>query len=285
MKHLTALIIAGFFALLIFPANAQIFGNDPEIKIDNMAPESVWQIAEMAMNENSIPIGKLNLAEGVLMSNWIEWTAIAIQNHAHLYLKYEAPTLTIKIADREYKSDKGYSEAIGSLSKKKYAEYVQSTADRITEISKDEALTGKAVKTSKLIPAFSAVHLVGDLEWKLISLVQTDKLRPNFVFEVTNKSNKPLKIKTHAADFLRGKTGVERGYVKWDKPDDADYKGTTIGPGETVKGFFSTGAGYKVPTTQGYVLLVKYDENGDLKNQKEFKVYSIPMPYEYREGD
>ena len=270
----------------VFQGKAQIFGNDPEIKIDGLKPESVWQIAEMAMNENEIPVGKLNLAENVLLSDWIEWTAIAIQNHARLYFKYEEPALVLKIADRQYKSQDGWSEAVGNLSKKNYKKYVQDVADRILEINKDENLIRQAVKSSKLIPAFNAVNVVGNLEWKLVSLTQNELQRPDFVFDITNKGNQLIKVRVYTSDFqaING-VGTARSGVKWEKPDAEDFKNTSIGPGETVKGLFSVGQGYRLESSQGYILLLKYAENGDYKNQKEFKIYNIPMPYQYKQGD
>jgi len=90
MKLVKNILICFLAILFSSPLLAQIFGNDPEIKINDLQPESVWQIAEMAMNDNKIPIGTLNLQENVLTSNFFEWTAIAIKNHARLYFKYEA---------------------------------------------------------------------------------------------------------------------------------------------------------------------------------------------------
>jgi len=279
-------VLAFLFAFSVIQVTAQIFGNDPEIKIDGLQAESVWQIAEMAMNENEIPIGQLNFAENVLMSDWIEWKAIAIQNHARLYFKFEEPSLTVKIADRQYKSQEGWSEAVGNLSKKNYKKYVQDVADRIEEISKDEVLTRQAVKTSKLIPAFNAVNVVGDLEWKLLSVVQTENTQPEFVFEITNNGNSSLKIRTYTSEFqeING-TGTARAGVKWEKPDANDYKYTVIEPGESARGFFAIGTGYHLKTTKNHYLHMKYAENDDVRNQKEFKVYSVPMPYQYQEGD
>jgi hypothetical protein len=37
---------------------SQIFGKDPEIKINNIAAENVWQITEMALIENEFSVGK-----------------------------------------------------------------------------------------------------------------------------------------------------------------------------------------------------------------------------------
>lgn len=285
MKKRIKTLALSLFILWSVSAGAQIFGNDPEIKIDGMAPESVWQIAEMAMNENDIAPGKFDPGAGVLMSDWIQWTAIAIKNHAHLYLKYESPALIVKIADREYASNEGWSEAVGNLSKKNYKKYVQNVADRIEEIKNDPALIKKAVKTSKLIPAFNAVHRVGDLEWKLLSLTSTDNNRPEFVFEITNKGKNPVKIRMYTSDFQQiNGTGTARCGVKWEKPAE-DYKYALIEPGTSNKGFFSVGAGYHLQTTSGHYLHMKYAENDNSKNQNEFLVYSIPMPYVYQVGD
>jgi hypothetical protein len=187
MKHITILFLTGIFTMLTLPASAQKLSSDKPITISDISAEKVWQIAEMAMNDNKIPVGKLDLEKGLLMSDWLEWTAIAIQNHGRLFLKYDSPNLVLNMADREYKSDKGWAEAIGSLSKKNYATYMEAIADRINEINKDEALTKQAVKTSKLIPAFNPVNTVGEL---VLTLMKTQSPENHPVLDFTVSEHK-----------------------------------------------------------------------------------------------
>jgi len=59
------------FALSLFVVagtlQAQIFGNDPEIEIDGLSQENVWQVIEMALVENNFGTGKFDPAEGYLV--------------------------------------------------------------------------------------------------------------------------------------------------------------------------------------------------------------------------
>jgi len=65
------LLLGAFLIIITGHTNAQIFGNDPEIQIEGLQPESAWQIAEMAMKDNSINPGKFAIKEGDLISDWI----------------------------------------------------------------------------------------------------------------------------------------------------------------------------------------------------------------------
>lgn len=271
--------------LIAWQLNAQIFGNDPAIEVDGLESQSVWQIAEMAMNDNEIPVGQLNMAEEVLLSDWIEWKTITIQNHARLYFKFEAPVLTVKIADRQYKSEEGWSEAVGNLSKKNYKKYVQSVADRIEQINQDEALTRQAVKTSKLIPAFNAINKVGDAEIKVLSSEQTENNRPKFHLLVTNTGKKALKLTMFDGDFhsMDGKS-TARSRIHWETPDASDQRSTVIMPGKTTNLDVEIGAGYHLETAQGFAMTTKWKLN-DADDYSHMKIYNIPIPYKYKDGD
>jgi hypothetical protein len=217
MKSIKLLLMA-FLAIITLQMNAQIFGNDPAIEIDGLQPESAWQITEMAMIDNSINIEKFGLKEGVLISDWIEWTAIAIKNHAHLYLKYEAPVMTLKIADRQYQSSEGWSEAIGNLSKRKYKEYVQNVADRIEEIKNDPELTKSAIKNSKLILAFNPVFTVEGLDFKLMKTNKDENQHLSLEFAVHNTTPEEAKVRIPLHGFkeeVNPKITGTRGNVEW----------------------------------------------------------------------
>jgi hypothetical protein len=265
---------------------AQIFGNDPEIKIDGLAPESVWQITEMAMNDNSIPIGQLNIAEGILMSDWIEWTAIAIKNHARLYFKYESSTLILKIADRQYQSEKGWAEAVGNLSKKNYKIYVQDVADRITAISKDASLTKTAVKTSKLIPAFNAVFMVDDLVFKLLKTSKNENQHLTIEFSVQNKAKKETNVDiplTGLKKTINSKQTGERGNVVWSRPAEMG-RNAVIQPDETLSLTIEYATNWELNTLPQLDIRVNCN-GGATKDIRYMSTYNIPLPYEYHEGD
>ncbi len=271
----TAIII-----LLSIQTHAQIFGNDPEITIEGLQPESAWQIAEMAMLDNSISLEKFSMKEGVLISGWIEWTAIAIQNHAHLYLKYEAPVMTVKIADRQYKSADGWSEAVGNLSKKKYKEYVQNVADRITEISKDPGLIETAVKNSKLILAFNPVVLVEGVEFKLIKAGTDANQKLTLEFAVHNKNSGEAKIRIPLHGFkdeVNPNITGSRGNVKWIPKAGLD---AILQPDETQTLTFelSKWEMSSIPEFDFRVL----SNSDELHNMS---IFSIPLPYSYSPND
>jgi hypothetical protein len=285
MKKAQHFFVTIFLFAVCSNSFAQIFGNDPEIKIDGLQPESVWQITEMAMNENTIPIGNLNLAEGVLMSDWIEWTAIAIKNHARLYFKYESPSLTLKIADRQYQSDKGWAEAVGNLSKKNYKQYVQDVADRITAISKDEALVKQAVKTSKLIPALNAVFTVEGVVFKLMKTSKDENQHPSLEFTVQNKTQKEIKVDIPLTGYHKtvSKMTGARGSVKWSRPAEMG-RNAVIQPDETLSLTCYYENIWELNTLPQFDLRVICNETGT-KGLKIMNIYSIPFPYTYQEGD
>jgi hypothetical protein len=277
MKYYKTIIFASIFILLISPATAQKFSNDNPITIENLSAEKIWQIVEMAMNENNIPVGKFNMEQGVLMSDWIEWSAIAIQNHAHLYYKYDSPNLVLKIADREYKSDKGWSEAIGSLSKKKYAEYMQVVADRIIEINKDEALTRQAVKTSKLIPAFNPVNTVGEVVLTLKETSYTE-LRPLLKFDVQNKASHAVTVDIPITNLYASVTGGANSYGghKWSRPDEKMPRQAVIQPGEILPLIVEYDYKWKSPIIQRLELKIICKSAADEKTQI-LKIFQIPL--------
>jgi hypothetical protein len=245
--------------MLISPASAQKPSSDQPISISNISAEKVWQIAEMAINDNKIPVGKLDMEKGLLVSDWLEWNAIAIQNRGRLMLKYDSPNLVLNMADREYKSDKGWVEAIGSLSKKNYATYMQTVADRITEINKDEALTKQAVKTSKLIPAFISVNTFDDLVFTVLKTGRIDNL-PELEFSVLNKGTQEsmTELPVVALKISADAGGRSFGYAIWSRPGDIKSK-AVIQPGETL------------------TFKVKYEYNWDFSNipRLDLKVISI----------
>jgi hypothetical protein len=279
MKSIKLLLVA-FLATITLQMNAQIFGNDPAIEIDGLPPESAWQIAEMAMIDNSIDIEKFGLKEGVLISDWIEWTAIAIKNHAHLYLKYEAPVMTLKIADRQYQSSEGWSEAIGNLSKKKYKEYVQNVADRIEEIKNDPELTKSAIKNSKLILAFNPVFTVEGLDFKLMKTNKDENQHLSLEFAVHNTTPEEAKVRIPLHGFkeeVNPKITGTRGNAEWIPKAGLE---AAIQPDET-RSLICEIDNWKMTTLPEFDIRV-------IRNSGEvhrMSMFSIPLSYVYTESD
>lgn len=278
------LLLGAFLIIMTGQTNAQIFGNDPEIKIEGLQPESAWQIAEMAMKDNSINPEKFAIKEGVLISDWIEWTAIAIQNHAHLYLKYDAPVMTLKISDRQYQSSEGWSEAIGNLSKKKYKEYVQNVADRIEEIKNDPELTKSAIKNSKLILAFNPVFTVEGLDFTLMKTSKDENQHLLLEFAVHNKNQKEVKVDIPMVEFqqkVEKVTGAS-GKIKWSPSGSSRYE--VIQPNETLSLVCEYPDNWEMSIVPQFDLRVICNEAGS-SGLHIMPIYSITFPYTYQEGD
>ncbi len=284
MNYLKSTFIIFILSAITCTLNGQIFGNDPEYKIDDVAVDNIWQITEMALKEHSIKPGVFNTKEGVLITDWIEWESIAVKNRARLHIKYSSSAVTIKIADRQFKTKDGWSEAIGNLSKKKYSEYVVSVADKIKEILKDEELIKRAVFDSKLIPCFKAINFIDPIEWKLTGIKPLENGNLNFVFEVKNCGKNPVKIWPQMG-FLFDKVQSEESDVRlittgWSVTGrDREPTITILQPSEVLIVTFGilsnkTWASGSIPK-----LRIKIQYNSDSGNLKFLELYNLPIPY------
>ncbi len=277
--------LIALFLFLSGTINAQIFGNDPEIIINNIATDNVWQITEMALDENQFSVGNFKPEEGLLNSNWITWKSIMINNRAVLHFSYIDNTLTMRIANRSYKTDKGWDEAIGKLSKKKYRIYVQAVADKIIEINNDPDLIRKAVKISKLIPAFNPIQTIEPVEWKLIAVTNETGNSPKFVFEVTNNSADKLYVRPQwgsllpsiQSDDITHRVIPDWGITGRDAP--------LIFPGKTSKVTMKMMRDNTWEMNTVPKFWMKIQHNSDSGNIKLLEIYSVPIPYKYQESD
>ena len=273
------------FLLLTGITNAQIFGNDPEIKIAEITSENVWQITEMALVENKFSVGEFNPGEGLLNSDWITWKAIMINNRAHLHFSYTDNTLTVRIANRSYKTDNGWDEAIGKLSKKKYKIYVKAVADKIIEINNNPDLIRKAVKTSKLIPAFNPIQTIEPVEWKLIAVTNETGNSPKFVFEVTNNSANKLYVRPQWGALL---SSIQSDDITHRVIPDWGITGREaplIFPGKTSKVTMKMMRDNTWEMNTVPKFWMKIQHNSDSGNIKLLEMYSVPIPYKYQESD
>jgi hypothetical protein len=190
------------------------------------------------------------------------------------------------VVDRGYKSDDGWSEAIGNLSKKNYKKYVQVVADKINEIKVDDALVHKAIKTSKLIPAFNAINMISDIEFKLLEATQTEENRPVLKYQVTNKGSKKVKLKYQGGEFNRlSGVGTSRLRWHWERAIEGNRKLTALNPGESMTVESNVEQGYRLHSGIGYVMDVRFEYNDGQTKRIQLKIYNIPIPYTYQQGD
>ena len=264
---------------------AQVFGNDEPIKLENLQPESEWQIIEHSLLENNFKVASFKPEEGQLMSDWITWTSMMIKNRARLNFTKVGATITLRIADRSYNTKKGWSEAIGNLSKKKYQEYVESIANRINEINNNPDLKLTSVKSSKLIPAFNAVFMADELDFKLMKTSKDENQHLTLEYTVHNKSQKEVKVDIPIHAYRRSvvKGGGSGGSVKWSRPAEM-VRNAVIQPDETLSLTFQYRYNWELNTVPRFDMRV-ICSGASVKNMHNMSIYSIPIPYVYQEGD
>ncbi len=284
MNIIKSIFVFFTLSLITYPLNGQIFGNDPEYKIDDVAVDNIWQITEMAIIEHSIKPGVFNIKEGVLVTDWIEWESIAVKNRARLHIKISSSTITIKIADRQFKTKDGWSEAIGNLSKKKYSEYVVSVANKIREILNDNELIKKAVINSKLIPCFKAINFIDPIEWKLTGIKPLENGNLSFTFEVKNSGLNPVKIWPQMG-FLFDKVQSEKSDVRlittgWSVTGrDREPTITILQPSEVLTVTFGILSNKTWATGTISKLRIKIQYNSESTNLKFLELFNVPIPY------
>jgi len=276
MKYFITMIFTGVITMLITQASAQKFSNDTPITIENLAPENVWQIVEMTLKEKGFGLGKFLPEENKLSSNWIEWTSVAIKNRGRLIFTYEKPNLTFQMADRGYETKKGFEESIGNLSKKNYAEYLQSVADRITEINGNEAETKKAILSSELFPAFNPINKVNELVLTLKKSTEID-LHSTLEFSVHNTASYVVNVDIPIVNFYASISGGANSYggSKWSRPDDMRRK-ATFQPGETLTLSVEYGSIWKTPILPRLEIKIICKSASGEKTQI-LKIYQIPL--------
>ncbi len=265
---------------------AQVFGNDEPIQLENLQPESEWQIIEQALLENNFKVASFKSIEGQLMSDWITWTSMMIKNRARLNFTKEGATITLRIADRSYNTKNTWSEAIGNLSKKKYQEYVETVANRINEINNNPALKLEAIKASKLIPAFNAVFAVDELVFKLMKTSKDENQHLTLEYTVHNKAQKEVKVDIPLIGFkktVNSKVTGARGNVIWSRPAEMG-RNAVIHPDETLSLTFENPDKWELNTLPQFDIRVICNGSGT-NGMRTMSIYSIPIPYVYQEGD
>jgi len=109
----------------------------------------------------------------------------------------------------------------------------------MNEIGKDDALIKKAVKTSKLIPAFNPIQLIEPVEYKLIAVTNEIKNSPKFVLEVKNNGAENIMVVTSYGILfpsIQSDDNTHRITPNWERADRRKGQhASTVFPGETLK--------------------------------------------------
>ncbi len=188
MKNLILTLISIFVFLI--GGHSQEF-----VTVNGLADGKQWQIIEKAIYESGYKIGKFNPAEKTILTNWIQWKVITVQNRGILKVELSGQDATISMIDRSYKTSDKWGPAIGKLSKKNKKKYLQKLADKITEINASAAMTEDAVENSVLFPAFKSITKVLGVEWKVDSIYQlteSPKKELMLCFTLTNTNSYPV---------------------------------------------------------------------------------------------
>lgn len=196
MKNMNKLIV---ILIVTFSFSLHTFSQE-SVTVSDLANGKQWQIIEKAIYESGYKIGKFNPAENTILTNWIQWKVITIQNRGILKVELSGQDATISMIERSYKTSDDWDPAIGKLSKKNKKKYLQKLADKISEINASATLTTDAVENSILFPTFKSVTKVLGVEWKVDSIYQlTESPYKELMlcFTLTNTNSYPVALEVH----------------------------------------------------------------------------------------
>ncbi len=272
-----------FIFILISISVFSINGYSQEsVTVTGLADGKQWQIIEKAIYESEYKIDKFNPAENTLLTNWIQWKALTIENRGIIKIELSGQDATISMVQRSYKTKDGWDDALGKLSKKNKKKYLEGLADKITEINASEEMTADAVLNSILFPTFKPTTTVLGVEWKLDSIYQYQDEKTSLkvivmFFTLTNTNNYPVQMDVC---LWHAKFEGIRDKLQNCKPDGIGKPfgvrySSHIGPGEKASGTF-----YYYTSTEIITKIPKYrqghrvnEEGGDLI------IYDIKIPY------
>ncbi len=173
-------IISLFIVILSFTLSGY---SQDSFTVNGLTEGKQWQIIEKALYDNGYEIGEFIPTENVIYTNWIQWNSIAIQNRGLIEVKLTGQKATISMVKRSYKTEKGWEDAFGKLSKKNKKKYLLNLSTKISEIIASEKMTTDAVQNSILFPVFKSVNTVLGIEFTL-----------NSVYQDLESNDKPLAI-------------------------------------------------------------------------------------------
>ena len=224
------------------------------VTVSGLAEGIQWQIIKKAIYESGYKIGKFNPAENTLLTNWIQWKALMVENRGIIKVVLSGRDATLSMVQRSYKTKTGWDDAIGKLSKKNKKKYLQGLADKIIEISAvwlekiflsdiepNSATAGfghtpkndKAIKNSPLIigeKTYSrgiGTHAVSDIEYSLKGFYKKFTAEVGLdAYSLKNKQGSVV-FQVFGDDKLLWESGVIK-YSDPAKPIDIDISGVDI---------------------------------------------------------
>ncbi len=170
------------------------------VTVNGLADGKQWQIIEKAFYENGYKVGKFMPEENTILTNWIEWNVLTIQNRGLIQVELSGQDVTISMIQRSFKTKDTWDPAIGKLSKKNKKKYLQKLADKIAEINASVDMTANAVENSILFPTFKSITKVNGVEWRLDSISQhTDSPNKELMLFVTltNTNSYPVTMEVN----------------------------------------------------------------------------------------
>lgn len=284
------------FLFLTFGVSAQ---KTPTRTVENIETNKAVQIAEAAAKELGYTLKQFDSQNKIIITDWFEWTAIAITNHAKLKFEAKNNQIVITMIERQYKSEEGWSNSLTGLSKKNQKKYLGTMADKIAEIAADKKLTEDAMYNSELIRMFKPVVTSHDFEWKFVENKKDmlsgddryqDTKTPNYVFElsVTNKSAKTSTVRLGDIHcYILEAKGMKRkidyyGAASFNKFNTSlGYKTEEleIAVGETKKVFLYFALNSKIEIKDDIVPYFLFNFMVD-KTKYKFENYNIPVPFQ-----
>jgi len=277
MKKITTMIV---FAFILFRVNAQ---NTATITVENVNSDQAIQIIENAAKDLNYTLDKYDKNNKVLITDFFEWTSIAIQNHAKLKFEALDNKVVISMIERQYSSTDGWVNSPTNLSKKNINKYLGAFADKIIQINASTEMLAFAVENSILIPAFKSTTTVLGVEWKLDSIYQkvlSQKKELILCFTLTNTNSYPVDLDVSLWNpkyiFLDVEAEMEN-MKAIGKVGNVSFR-PHLNAGEKVSAIFyysSTNIITKIPK----YYLRHYVNNGTNNELGKLTIYNIIVPY------
>jgi hypothetical protein len=250
--------------ILIFFIPAFIYAQDTtSSEITGIENHTGVQIAEMAAIELGHKLTGFDRASLTIMTDWFEWTAIAIKNRARLRFDVKNDKITVSLIDHQYSSTEGWANSPTKFSKKNLEKYLGETVSKINKINDNPDDRKNAVYNSQLIPFFKPEIMSEGLTWRFMDGEnKTDnKEYTQIHLSVTNTSNENLTIALGDVEFREstvGNHGTMNGYsqTSFDRLTSGSDKvwQTLVNPGETKEVFIYAQSKSALPAVIPYFI-------------------------------
>lgn len=166
------------------------FNEEDVVSVQLPSGVNVWLIVKDVLKEKQIGISNFILDDNKLFSEFIVWQSFGIQNRGQLLFIYNSPILSISMINRQSFSTSGWTSSVGSLSKKNRDLYLQSTADRILELSnkKSFAIQEQSRPSISSKPLYDSTYYISGLNYLLKSEFDSAILALNKAIEIDPKN-------------------------------------------------------------------------------------------------